>query len=546
MPVVFPLTIRLHMLKNRNDFTALALFLAWATASVSCSADEALQKAQADWLQTAQELYHQNRYKEWRSLVQSNCQQYEQQIENAIGRGDLSAARKISAQLKSDLHSIHASRDAEAQNLADLAYVEAAQGNTNVSNDLINQALAQLEQYSKLDRAWSHVLMRKAMVESKSGRNEDALSDMRRALFIAEGQQQRRFHDLGWKFHTPLNTFADKVFDPDVACVLKNYAAVLDKAGKISEAKVTARRAKIFAVAPAYSADAAEKFAAMFKPVLNFSRNLESEDGGKDLEALLQKGQSFGSNSGPYYMSLLGAALFYSGKRQYQQEAHWYEKAFDLATEVFGPEHPLTIMTKEHYALALVNQPEMRTKAESLIKQNVDFWRRTAPFEWTYEWNTLQGLLNIYALQKNVAGEIEVRKRLVALTEEGAKQAPTRLYDPLTKLAECYIRHENYKEAEPVLQRIVDIHLKNDRDFGGLEPMDQLGQVKTMLGKPSEAVDVYKTAIAIAEKSPHSYHLPTLLDHAAVALRKCNRVAEAESLEASARQLRVKDYPSPF
>lgn len=101
----------------------------------------------------------------------------------------------------------------------------------------------------------------------------------------------------------------------------------------------------------------------------------------------------------------------------------------------------------------------------------------------------------------------------------------------------------NYAEAEKQLSAA----LKKAEDFGPQDPrlagtLNNLAEVYRAQGKYTEAEPLYQRAVVIAEKAlgqNHSYVARVLANYAAL-LRKANRDADAEKMEARAKAIRDK------
>jgi tetratricopeptide (TPR) repeat protein len=139
---------------------------------------------------------------------------------------------------------------------------------------------------------------------------------------------------------------------------------------------------------------------------------------------------------------------------------------------------------------------------------------------------------------------------LAALEEvQNSDPEDPRLAATLNTLAVLYHAQNKYAQAESLYQRV----LKRLEQTIGLDhptlatTLNNLAVVYEAQGKYEEAVFLYQRALALLERTlgPEHPNLAAALDNYADLLRKMQREAEAESVEARARAIWSKQKAEP-
>ena len=140
----------------------------------------------------------------------------------------------------------------------------------------------------------------------------------------------------------------------------------------------------------------------------------------------------------------------------------------------------------------------------------------------------------------------KAEKHLTAALEEAEKfgEQDPRLATSLDNLAFLFHNQRIYGEAEPLLQRSLAIR---EKSLGPDHPdvarsLYRLAQFYWVENKFNDAEPLVQRSLAIVEKDLGLDHprVAELLDHYADLLRKMDRDAEAEKMEARAKAIRAK------
>ena len=134
-----------------------------------------------------------------------------------------------------------------------------------------------------------------------------------------------------------------------------------------------------------------------------------------------------------------------------------------------------------------------------------------------------------------------VLKRAVASGEKEFGPESSKVAYSLSLLGSVYTNQEKYAEAEPVFARALAITEKNlgSKDLFAAFILDALGSLYTAEGKYADAEASFRRALAIAKDAlvAGDARLARIQTHYAVLLRKMQRVAEADALDARARSI---------
>ena len=139
---------------------------------------------------------------------------------------------------------------------------------------------------------------------------------------------------------------------------------------------------------------------------------------------------------------------------------------------------------------------------------------------------------------------------LAALEDvQNAGPEDPRLAATLNALAVLYHTQSKYAQAEPLYQRVLKLL---EQTIGPDHPtlatvLNNLAVVYEAQGKYDEAAPLYQRALALLERTlgPEHPNLAAALDNYADLLRKMQREAEAESVEARARGIWGKQTAEP-
>jgi len=157
---------------------------------------------------------------------------------------------------------------------------------------------------------------------------------------------------------------------------------------------------------------------------------------------------------------------------------------------------------------------------------------------------SLELLGQIYRAQGKNADAEKPFKEALAIWKEVFEPERLELLAPLDELAQLYQDESKYAEAEPLFKQGIAVAEKhyNNGEKSDLLPawLDKLAGLYYTAGRYEKAEPLYKRALEIRKNvfGGDALGVAYSLDNYAKVLRKLNRVAEAEDLEARAKSIR--------
>ena len=230
---------------------------------------------------------------------------------------------------------------------------------------------------------------------------------------------------------------------------------------------------------------------------LYFNRGLYPQAEPLYRRALAIREQTFGPNHPHVAATLSNLALLYTCQGLYPQAEPLYRRALAIREQTFGPNHPHVAATLNNLALLYDNQG-LYDQAETLYQHSLTTYEKALGSSHLDTARSLNNLAQCYAHQGLDAQAESLFLRALVVREQILGLDHPHTAGTLSYLAMLYIKQGLYIQAEPLCRRVLDVWEKT---------------------------------------VPNHPYLEIFLESYASLLRKTNRKAEAEKLEAQAREI---------
>jgi tetratricopeptide (TPR) repeat protein len=236
-------------------------------------------------------------------------------------------------------------------------------------------------------------------------------------------------------------------------------------------------------------------------------------------------------------------ALLYRVQGDYDHALSNYQQAVDIQKQVFGKNHyevanGLNDMAEVYYAQGKYDQAELQCKAaleiqeQTLGRDHLDVAR------------TLKNLARLYYIQNDYTEAESLYKRVQEIYEHILGSEHLDVASALSNLAVLYRSQGDHLQVDPLYKRILAIR---ERSLGSehldvANILDNLAMLSRSRAEYRQAEWLYRRVLAIHEQTlgPEHLHMAVDLENYSYLLQKLERKAEAASMEARAREIRIK------
>ena len=227
----------------------------------------------------------------------------------------------------------------------------------------------------------------------------------------------------------------------------------------------------------------------------------------------------------------------------YEEAAPLYQRSLAIREKALGPDHPDVAATLNNLALLYRTQGAY-TETAPLYQRSLAIWEKALGTDHPNLATGLNNLAELYRDQEAYAKAKPLYQRSLAICEKAFGPNHPNVAVSLNNLAELYRDQGAYTEAAPLYQRSLTILKKA---LGPNHPnvatsLNNLALLKHAQGAYTEAAPLYLESLAILEKvlGPDHPNVARSLRNYAGLLRKMDRVAEAEAMEARAATIEAK------
>ncbi len=227
----------------------------------------------------------------------------------------------------------------------------------------------------------------------------------------------------------------------------------------------------------------------------------------------------------------LGRALHYQGR--YSEAEPVLSEDLALSTQLYGPDHPLTLASLNDFALLLEARGELK-EAESLFRRALEVQERTLGPEHRDTLALLNNLAQLLQGQGQLAEAEPLFRRALEVQERtlGPEHPGTPV--KLNNLASLLQARGKLREAEPLSRRALEV---SKRILGPEHPytltmLNNLARLLHDRGELETAEPLLRRALEVRERVLGSEHPDTLalLSNLASLLSQRGELEEAESL----------------
>jgi tetratricopeptide (TPR) repeat protein len=195
-------------------------------------------------------------------------------------------------------------------------------------------------------------------------------------------------------------------------------------------------------------------------------------------------------------------------KGEYPKALKQYQRALELAPQVFGPDHEKTATILNNLAVLYQNMGQ-RANAEPLFKRSLQIREAKLGRDHLAVADTLNNLAGLYRDMGQVAKAEPLLKRSLQIYEANLGQDHLRVAPILNNLAALYLGMGLLTKAEPLLQRSLEIYeAKLGRDHPKVaETLNSLAILYQNMGQLAKAEPLYRRSLEIREDKLGRDHL---------------------------------------
>lgn len=365
---------------------------------------------------------------------------------------------------------------------------------------------------------------------------KQAETALRKAVFIYELNQRP---DINTNIKAILpHYYEEDYYAPQCAAVLYELADVLTQSGKKDEANEIVVLANKLNRKSGDPADAVAAWKKKFQEAVPDTRTTAwSDKADEKFKQLLETGKTFEPGSARLATSWWGFSNWYVTRSKFKEAEQACANALGVAEQTFGPANPAIGDLLCHYA-NVCRKAKSYAKSDELYKRALTIYTKQLPDTDSNVAAILTSMQDLLRDQGLGQGQraIEIQQRIAPDTSQSVAQTK-KVADQNRDLLALYMTNGKYDQAEQSLKKAMEFEQTTNGRVS-LKDMVTLADIKCKLKKFAEAEALYKAARdRCANERLRQYD--EILEKYAEMLKQCDRVAEAEDLEAEARQFRI-------
>jgi tetratricopeptide (TPR) repeat protein len=240
---------------------------------------------------------------------------------------------------------------------------------------------------------------------------------------------------------------------------------------------------------------------------------------------------------------LLNMAVIYTQTNRDDRAETLLKEALTLGARHFGPESAFVASVFRNVGIAHANTGRIKS-AEANMKKALTIAEMHADWRAEDLASTLCSLAGVYALRKEWGKAEEALARAVDVVQHSVGADHPSMSEALSNLGRVYAFQKKFARAETALREAFRIRLKifDSDDIGAALVSWRLADVLVEQERYTEARELFLKSLPIQERvlGPKSPSLIEALEQFARLLRKTDNVAQAEKVEARARNIRLE------
>ncbi len=417
------------------------------------------------------------------------------------------------------------------------------QGQIDRAIDLYGTAFSNCANLEQTKCEAADILRSKARCYLQQNNLQQAANALRHAVFIYELNERPNI-DANRKAKLP-HYYKEDFYAPQCAAVLTEYAAVLTKLNKNDEAATATGLAEKL---NRKSGDPSETVAewkkklgeAIPETTASYSTTAWSDKAEEKFKQLVELGKKFEPASARLVTTYWGFSNWYVTRAKFKEAEQPCSSALAVAEGALGISNPAICDLLCHYA-NICRRAKNYPKAEDLYKRALSIYSQQLP---DTDSNVIAVLTAMQSILKDQgtaqsAKALELKERLspdAIHTTASVGQTP-KAADQNRDLLTLYMANGKYDQAESSLKKVMEFDQTNNEKIA-LTDLIALADVKCKLKKYAEAEQLYKAARdRCIQERLRQYDV--VLEKYAELLRLCDRMEEADNMDAEARQFRL-------